>query len=79
VVNRFGSFFYGSVLGVFILAIAIPRATGLGAFIGLIAGMASVAWAASFTNVAFLWHNVIGAVTVVAVGVLVSVLSRNRT
>jgi hypothetical protein len=34
--------------------------------------MASVAWAASFTSVAFLWHNVIGAVAVVVVGLLVS-------
>ena len=39
VVNRIGSFFYGSVLGVFILAIGFPRATGTGAFVGLIAGM----------------------------------------
>ena len=72
VVNRFGSFFYGSILGVFILAVAFPRATGNGAFIGLIAGMASVAWVASTTNIAFLWHNVIGAVAVVVVGMLVS-------
>src|SRR5687767_752006 len=72
VVNRFGSFFYGSILGVFILAVAFPRATGNGAFIGLIAGMLSVAWAASYTSVAFLWHNVIGAVVVVAVGMAVS-------
>ena len=35
VVNRFGSFFYGSILGVFILAVAFPRATGNGAFVGL--------------------------------------------
>ena len=27
VVNRFGSYFYGSILGVFILAIGFPRAT----------------------------------------------------
>jgi Na+/proline symporter len=74
VVNRFGSFFYGSVLGVFILAIGFPRATGNGAFIGLAAGMTAVAWAAAYTNVAFLWHNVIGAVTVVAVGMLVSLV-----
>ncbi len=73
VVNRFGSFFYGSILGVFILAVGFPRATGTGAFVGLIAGMASVAWAASFTNVAFLWHNVIGAVVVVIVGFGVSI------
>jgi Na+/proline symporter len=74
VVNRFGSFFYGSILGVFILAIAFRRATGNGAFIGLIAGMSSVAWVATFTNIAFLWHNVVGAVVVVAVGVVVSLI-----
>jgi solute:Na+ symporter, SSS family len=79
VVNRFGSFFYGSILGVFILAIGFPRATANGAFIGLIAGMASVAWAASFTNVAFLWHNVIGAMAVVIVGLLVSAGHRGST
>ena len=76
VVNRFGSFFYGSILGVFILAVAVPLATGTGAFVGLIAGMASVAWVTRFTNIAFLWHNVVGAVVVVAVGLLVSVMTR---
>ena len=78
VVNRFGSFFYGSILGVFILAVGFPRATGNGAFVGLFAGMASVAWAASFTRVAFLWHNVIGAVAVVVVGMIVSYLDPGR-
>ena len=43
VVNRFGSFFYGSILGVFMLAVATRRATGTGAFVGLIAGMTAVA------------------------------------
>jgi solute:Na+ symporter, SSS family len=81
VVNRFGSFFYGSILGVFILAIGFSRATGNGAFVGLIAGMGAVAWFASFTPVAFLWHNVIGAVTVVVVGLAASLIdpSRKRT
>ena len=79
VVNRFGSFFYGSILGVFILAIAFRRATANGAFIGLIAGMASVAWFATFTKVAFLWHNVIGAVAVVIVGLIVSAFSPRAT
>jgi Na+/proline symporter len=76
VVNRFGSFFYGSILGVFILAVGFPRATGNGAFIGLLAGMGAVAWAASATDVAFLWHNVIGAVVVVIVGLVVSALEK---
>lgn len=42
VVNRFGSFFYGSILGVFLLAF-YRRATARGAFYGLIAGMSAVA------------------------------------
>jgi SSS family transporter len=72
VVNRFGSFFYGSILGVFLLAM-LPRARALGAFVGLIAGMSAVA-AVSFglPQVSFLWHNVIGAVTVVVVGIVLS-------
>jgi Na+/proline symporter len=72
VVNRFGSFFYGSILGVFVLAIGFRRATANGAFFGLIGGMAAVAWAAAFTDVAFLWHNVIGVVAAVAVGLAIS-------
>lgn len=70
VVNRFGSFFYGSILGVFLLAM-MPRARGTGAFVGLIVGMGSVA-AVTFgaPSISFLWHNVIGAVVVVFVGLL---------
>jgi len=72
VVNRFGSFFYGSILGVFLLAM-FPGARAAGAFIGLIAGMGAVA-AVTFgaPSVSFLWHNVVGALTVLAVGLLVS-------
>ncbi|HXV86877.1 MAG TPA: sodium:solute symporter [Gemmatimonadales bacterium] len=71
VVNRFGSFFYGSILGVFLLAM-VPGARAGGAFVGLLAGMGTVA-SVTFgaPSVSFLWHNVIGAVTVVAVGVAV--------
>ncbi|MES2521313.1 MAG: sodium:solute symporter [Gemmatimonadota bacterium] len=70
VVNRFGSFFYGSILGVFILAM-IPRVRAFGAFVGMLCGMAAVG-AVSFgiPSVSFLWHNVIGAVTVVVVGLV---------
>ena len=78
VVNRFGSFFYGSILGVFLLAM-IPRARAIGAFWGLIGGMAAVAAVSRFApEVAFLWHNVIGAVVVVLVGVMLSMSSRDE-
>ncbi|MGZ8493352.1 MAG: sodium:solute symporter family transporter, partial [Gemmatirosa sp.] len=79
VVNRFGSFFYGSILGVFLLAM-IPRAGALGAVVGLITGMATVA-VVNFgaPSVSFLWHNVIGAVTVVVVGMLMPGPRREAT
>lgn len=77
VVNRFGSFFYGSILGVFILAMVTRRATGTGAFVGLIGGMALVASVALFRpDISFLWHNVIGALGVVVVGLAVSPFTR---
>lgn len=72
VVNRFGSFFYGSLLGVFILAIGVKRATSRGAFWGLLAGIGAVAIVATQTDIAFLWHNVVGAVVVVVIGLLLS-------
>jgi SSS family solute:Na+ symporter len=75
VVNRYGSFFYGSLLGVFILAILTRRATARGAFWGLIAGMIvvlTVAFSPWTRDIAFLWHNLIGAVVVVVVGMTIS-------
>ena len=74
VVNRYGSYVYGSLLGVFILAIGFKRATARGAFYGLIAGMvAVVASAFTMTWLSYLWYNVIGAVVAVAVGLLLSI------
>jgi Na+/proline symporter len=73
VVNRYGSVVYGSLLGVFILAILTRRATARGAFWGTIAGMAAVLYVYNWMPwIAFLWHNLIGAVVVVAVGMAIS-------
>jgi Na+/proline symporter len=75
VVNRFGSFFYGSILGIFLLAM-IPRARALGAFVGLLCGMGAVAAVAIWIpSISFLWHNLIGAVVVVLVGLALSAFS----
>jgi SSS family transporter len=82
-VNRYGSFFYGSILGVFLLAM-VRGASGWGAFVGLIAGMAGVGVVNfgpqlfGWPDVAFLWLNVVGAVVVVVVGMAVSLFARPR-
>jgi Na+/proline symporter len=74
-VNRLGSYFYGPILGVFALAILTPRANARGAFFGLIAGMTTVFVVSRTTTVAFLWYNVIGAVTVFAVGLAITAMA----
>jgi SSS family transporter len=71
-VNIVGSWFYGSVLGVFVLAFAPWRANGTGAFTGMLAGLAAVAWTNQNTSISFLWFNVVGCVVTVVVGLLVS-------
>jgi Na+/proline symporter len=78
VVNKFGSYFYGSLLGVFVLALGTKRATGTGAFVGLFAGIASVAVVSNYTNISFLWYNLVGCVAVFVVGMIVSLFTRKE-
>ena len=78
VVNRFGSIFYGSLLGVFVLALGFKRANGTGAFVGLIAGLTFVlifAFHPSTRGISYLWHNPIGVAVVVLVGLTVSLIT----
>jgi Na+/proline symporter len=78
VVNRVGSYFYGSLLGVFVLAVAVRRATANGAFWGLLAGMAAVGLVEATTEISFIWYNVVGALAVVVVGFAISLLQTAR-
>ena len=76
VVNRYGSYVYGSLLGVFILATVTKRANARGAFYGLIAGMVAViASAMTMTRLAYLWYNLIGVAVAVSVGLTVSAIA----
>jgi Na+/proline symporter len=78
VVNKFGSFFYGSLLGVFVLAIAVKRARARGAFFGLMFGIGSVWVASSFTKIEFLWFNVVGCLVTVLAGYLISLTVKDE-
>jgi len=74
-VNQVGSLFYGGLLGVFVLAFFIRRAGANGAFFGVLAGEADIFAAAKFTNIAFLWYNVIGCLVVIATALIVSAIA----
>jgi Na+/proline symporter len=67
-VNQIGSFFYGSLLGVFLLAFFVPNSRGGGAFFGLMSGMVSVFLLSITTDVSWLYYNLVGAGVVVLVG-----------
>ena len=73
-VNQVGSFFYPVLLGVFALAFFFERVRGNAAFWAMLAGEATIIACALFTKLAFLWYNVVGAVAVIAFGLLFSVL-----
>jgi Na+/proline symporter len=71
-VNQVGSYVYGVLLGTFTLGFFFSRVKGGAAFWALLIGEATVIAIGRFTNIAFLWYNVIGAVVVVLFGVLIS-------
>ncbi len=77
-VNEIGSFFYGSILGVFLLALFVKGAHGAAATAGLLGGLGAT-FAVHFTmHIAFLWYNLIGAVACVGIGAVVALSSRKR-
>lgn len=76
-VNLVGSLFYGSLLGVFVLAFGFPSVTGTGAFTGLVVGEIAILATHWLTGISFLWYNVIGCVAVIVTGLLVSRLRRS--
>jgi len=78
VVNRIGSFFYGSLFGIFVLAIGTKRVGANAAFVALIAGMVAVGFVGFYTQVSWLWQNVIGTAVVTSVGLLLSFVFREE-
>jgi Na+/proline symporter len=63
-VNILGSWFYGVMLGVFLVAFYLKRVGGNAVFIAAIAGEILVLLMYGFTNIGWLWLNAIGALAV---------------
>jgi SSS family transporter len=63
-VNILGSWFYGVMLGVFLVAFYLKRIGGNAVFYGAIAGEALVLLMYGFTSIGWLWLNAIGALAV---------------
>jgi len=69
------SIVYGPLVGTFLLAMLVPRATETGALAGLAASLASMIAIRLGTSLAWTWYVVTGAAIALAVGVGVSRLA----
>ena len=78
-VNILGSLFYGPMLGVFLVGFFLPRARANAAFFGLIAAEIAVISVFIFSNIGFLWYNVIGCAVVVIVALLGGANSKTQS
>jgi len=71
-VNAVGSLFYGSLLGCFVLAFGFRRVRGTATFIGMLAGEAAIFAAFLFSNISWLWYNLLGCVVVVGTALAIT-------
>ena len=69
-VNILGSIFYGTVLGIFLVAFFLKRVKGNAVFIAACISQLSVIALYFSTDIGFLWFNVIGCMGVVILAAL---------
>jgi hypothetical protein len=78
-VNILGSLFYGTMLGIFLIAFFIKKVGGTPTFLAAFIGEAVVLWSFAMTDISWLWYNVIGcAVVVLAAVIFQAVLPRRE-
>src|ERR1700730_7785151 len=63
---------FGSLLGLFLLGTLDRSANALGALICMFAGLATILCVFQFTNVAYTWYFMIGAIVTFAIGSMIS-------
>jgi Na+(H+)/acetate symporter ActP len=74
VVNILGSLVYPTILGIFLLAFYAKHVKGTATFVAGVVGEAVVISLWAFTDVAFLWYNVLGAGVVVGLALALNPL-----
>lgn len=64
-VNILGSLFYGTILGIFLVSFYLKFVRGAATFYAAIAAEVGVVLCAVFTDISYLWYNVVGCFLVV--------------
>jgi len=71
-VNQLGSYIYGTILGVFIVAFYLKKIEGTAVFIAAVITEAIICILGYFDVIAYLWLNAIGAVLLIVIAWLIS-------
>lgn len=73
-VNELGSYIYGTILGVFVVAFFIKRIRGTSVFIAAVITEITICILGYFNTIAYLWLNAIGCILVVIIAWLINLL-----
>jgi Na+/proline symporter len=77
-VNIVGSLFYGTILGVFLVAFYLKHVRGTAVFAAAIVAECAVLLCAFGTGIAFLWYNVVGCGAVILTALVIQALTPDR-
>ncbi|GAB3343740.1 hypothetical protein GCM10027429_34750 [Marivirga atlantica] len=75
-VNILGSIFYGTILGIFLVGFFIKQVKGQAVFIAAVIAQLIVLYFYFFTEVAYLWFNVIGCFAVIIISFAIQQLKK---
>jgi Na+/proline symporter len=77
-VNILGSLFYGTMLGIFLIAFYLKWIGGTATFAAAFIGEIVVLGCYLFTDISWLWYNVVGCGVVVGVAIIVQLTQGNK-
>ncbi|MDQ3280065.1 MAG: sodium:solute symporter [Acidobacteriota bacterium] len=77
-VNKVGSYFYGTMLAIFLVAFYVKRVRGTAMLWGALIAETAVVLCAMYTTMAWLWWNVVGCVVGVVAAIVVQGMMRER-
>ena len=72
-VNILGSLFYGTILGIFLVAFYLKNVKGTATFIAALIAEIIVFYCFFFTEISFLWYNVVGCLGVIFIAVILNI------
>ncbi len=78
-VNILGSLFYGTILGIFLVAFYIKRVHGRAVFFAAIIAEIAVIAVFIFTEISFLWYNVVGCAGVLLLAPVFELVTKKYT